>query len=250
MKTLILWFSVMMLVTTTFAEDRTLKADFRHRPPEMVVDGENLSGPLKDIIDEAAKIVGYQIKWKNVPWPRSVVNFKQGNVDILPRILRNKEREAFTYYLGPIGYQQKDILFLVRKGQENLLNSYEDLCKVQVGVKRGAAYFDKFNHDQKINKYLSYDDKNMSKMFAANRLDTMIILDKAAIETAFEKIGFTNYSYANYKYVQRIGNYYGLSKKSPHAQVYQKLNEVLLEMTKSGRVAEIYKKHNVVPPVQ
>ncbi len=98
-----------------------------------------------------------------------------------------------------------------------MLNSYDDLYKLKVGVKRGTAYFDKFNHDKKIKKAISLDDKNMAKMFAANRFDTMIILDKNSIETALKKISCTDYSYANYKYIQRIGIYYGMSKKSIHA---------------------------------
>ncbi|MCP3944578.1 MAG: hypothetical protein GY710_24295 [Desulfobacteraceae bacterium] len=40
-----------------------------------------------------------------------------------------------------------------------------------------------------------------------------------------------------------------MSKKSPHVQIYMKLNKALLEMVKAGRVAEIYKKYNVLPPV-
>ena len=139
---------------------------------------------------------------------------------------------------------------MLRKGQESLLTNYDDLYKIEVGVKRETAYFDKFNHDQKIKKRISFDDKNMSKMFAANRFETMIILDKASIEKALEEIGFSNYAYADYKYVQKMGNYYGMSKKSPHAHIYLKLNKVLLEMAKSGRVAEIYKRHNVAPPIQ
>lgn len=250
MKKMILLFSLFFSTTLTFSEEKILKADFRHRPPEMIVNGKNKSGPLKDIIEEAVKKIGYKIKWRMTPFPRSLEGLRTGQVDIVPRTIRNKERESFVNYLGPIGYQQKDILFLVRKGQEELLKIYEDLYTVKVGIKRDTAYFDKFNHDKKINKKISFDDKNMAFMFKIDRFDTMIILDKISIEKALGEIDFIDYSYSNYKYIQKIGNYYGFSKKSPHYKVYLKLNKVLLEMAKSGRVAEIYKQHNIISPVQ
>ena len=245
MNKLILLFILSLSTTVTFSEEKILKADFRHRPPEMIVNGEDKSGPLKDIIEEAVAKIGYQLKWRKTPFSRSFVGLKNGQVDIVPRTIRNKERAAFINYLGPIGYQQKNIEFLVRKGQEGLLQNYEDLYSVRVGLKRDTAYFDKFNHDKKINRKISFDDKNMANMFKIERFDTMIILDKTSIEKALAEIGFIDYSYANYKYVQKIGIYYGFSKKSSHAHVYPKLNEVLLEMAKSGRVAEIYKQHKI-----
>ncbi|MCP3944344.1 MAG: transporter substrate-binding domain-containing protein [Desulfobacteraceae bacterium] len=196
MRKLILLFGLIILSTSVFAENRVLKADFRHRPPEMVIAGENISGPLKDILEEAAKAIDYKISWEVVPFPRSLERLKNGQVDIVPRTIRNKKREEFINYLGPIGYQKKDILFLVRKGRENLINNYEDLYKLRVGVKRGTAYFDKFNDDNQINRVLSMDDHNMAKMFMVKRFDTMIILDKNSIEQALAKISFDDYSYA------------------------------------------------------
>lgn len=247
MNKFILFFILSLSTTITFSEDKILKADFRHRPPEMIVSGENKSGPLKDIIEEAVSKIGYQIKWRKAPFSRSFVELKSGQVDIVPRTIRNKEREAFINYLGPIGYQQKNIEFLVKKGQEGLLEIYEDLYSVKVGLKRDTAYFDKFDHDPKINKKMSFDDKNMATMFKVGRFDTMIVLDKISIEKALTEIDFIDYSYSNYKYIQKIGIYYGFSKKSSHSKVYSKLNKVLIEMAKTGRIVEIYKQHNIAP---
>ncbi len=120
--------SLLFMFTLVHAEENVLRADFRHRPPEMVIEGEKISGPLKDILEEAAKKIGYTIKWRtDAPFPRSLADLKKGKIDILPRTVRSEEREEFVNYLGPIGYQQKDILFLVKKGQEGLINRYEDL---------------------------------------------------------------------------------------------------------------------------
>ncbi len=242
--------AIIINATLAFAQEKTLRADYRQRPPEMTIDETtgHFFGPLIDILEEAARKVGCQIKWRKAPFQRSYKELQLGFIDIVPRVILTEERKAFVAYLGPIGYQQKDIMFLVRKGQENLINSYEDLRKVSVGTKRDTAYFERFKEDTSIIKVLSRDDKNMSKMFAAGRFDTMIVLDTRAIEKALSDINFTDYAYAHYRYVQKIGNYYGMSKKSPNIGIYQKINRALQELLKSGRVKEIYKKYNVPPP--
>ncbi len=248
---LFLALSLLSIAGTVLAEDSSLRADYRQRPPEMVIDEKTgrFSGPLIDILEEAARKIGHRIKWRKAPFQRSYKELQLGLVDVVPRVILTEERKAFVAYLGPIGYQRKDIVFLVRKGREGLLKLYDDLHKIRVGTKRDTAYFKQFNEDKDINKILSLDDKNMAKMFAANRFDTMIILDVSAIEEALKDINFSDYSYANYRYVQKIGNYYGMSKKSPRIGLYEKLNAALLGLARSGRVKEIYENYRVVPPV-
>ena len=249
---LFLALSLLSIAGTVLAEDSSLRADYRQRPPEMVIDEKTgrFSGPLIDILEEAARKIGHRIKWRKAPFQRSYKELQLGLVDVEPRVILTEERKAFVAYLGPIGYQRKDIVFLVRKGREGLLKLYDDLHKIRVGTKRDTAYFKQFNEDKDINKILSLDDKNMAKMFAANRFDTMIILDVSAIEEALKDINFSDYSYANYRYVQKIGNYYGMSKKSPRIGLYEKLNAALLGLARSGRVKEIYENYRVVPPVK
>jgi len=231
-------------------EEKVLHADCRQRPPEMIVNEKTgrCSGPLLDILDEVTRKVGYTVQWRNAPFQRSYKELQIGSVDIVPRVILTEERKAFVDFLGPIGYQQKNIVFLVKRGQGNLINTYDDLRKLRVGTKRDTFYFKQFNEDTAIDKVLQKDDENMAKMFAANRFETMIILDMPAIQKALRDIDFSDYDYANYRYVQKIGNYYGMSKKSRHIGIYPDLNAELLNLVESGRVQEIYAKYSVMPP--
>ncbi len=245
-------FCLFLLTLTNFpsAEERVLQADIRHRPPQMIINQNTSSGPLKEILDEAASEIGYKIKWRIAPFARSLKDLQNGKVDIVPRVIKTEDRQEFIDYLGPIGLQQKDIVFLVRKGHEAQLNHYDDLYKYEIGVKRNTAYFEQFNSDENLNKILLLDDKNMSSMFAANRFDIMIVLDKMAIEQAFKKIGFTDYCYANYKHRQSIGLFYGFSKLSGGLKVKPALEAALLKMSKSGRIDQIYQSHDLIAPIQ
>ncbi len=250
MKKAIIFLGILSIVTLSYAEENILRADFRHRPPAMVIKEKNMSGPLKDIIEIAAEGLNYKIKWLIVPFPISLVDLKYGKIDILHRTIKTKAREAYVNYLGPIGYQQKDILFLVKKGQEGLINRYEDLKELHIAVKRGAAYFERFDNDTDLNKQANLDDDNMTEMFKMGRFNTMPVLDQSSLEVALKVNNVTNFTYANYKHIQKIGNYYGMSKNSRHAGIYRQLNQVLLDMAKSGRVAEIYQRYGIQPPVQ
>jgi len=241
---------MLFFITITHAQDNTLRADFRLRPPEMVVDGNEKLGPLKDILEIAVKKLGYKIKWRMTPFPRSLSDLRDGKIDILPRTVKTVKREKFVNYLGPIGYQDKTIYFLVKKGFEDMIQSYDDLKSLKIAVKRKTAYFKRFNEDDSLDKTASMDDDNMVKMFDRGRFDAMAILDVDALESALKKYKITDYTYAKYKYHQRNGNYYGMSKISKHHKLYEKLNEVLLNMVKSGEITQVYKLHGIKPPLQ
>ena len=210
----------------------------------MVVSDNSFHGPLKDILEEAAGKMGFKIIWGQRNFATSLMLIKNGKLDILPRTFRNSERESYVNYLGPIGFQKKNVKFLVKKSLKDKINKYEDLYNYIVGVKFKTSYFKKFNNDKKIKKVGGKDDDNMSRMFHFGRFDVMAIIDVPSIEYALKANKIKDYAYANYEYKQEIGNYYGMSK------YYEKLNKILIDMTKSGRVTEIYRKHKVEPPFQ
>jgi polar amino acid transport system substrate-binding protein len=244
----VLIFTIFSL-TSVNAGEYMLVADYRQRPPEMIIDEQtgDFSGPLIDILNMAAAEVGLTVKWQQNYFKRSYSRLIRGNVDIVPRVIIKKERKQFVKFFDPIGYQQKNIVFIVKKGKESLLTKYEDLYKITVGVKKGTAYFKRFDSDARINKKMSVDDKNMSMMFAANRFDAMIILDMQAFEKALKDIGFDNYALANYKHVQVISNQYAMSKKSPKIDMFDKINQAFNNLVKNDKVRECYQKYNLVP---
>ena len=248
MRIMIFTLIVSFIPFTLFAKDKVFKADFRQRPPLMVIDdNSNLSGPLKTILEEAAGNIGYTVEWRIAPFKRSLGEVKVGSVDIVPRYRENTKRKSFTNYLGPIGYQVRETLFVVSKNSGVAVKSYEDLQKYEIGVKRGTYYFKQFNDDNKINKREVIDDGQLVRMLKARRYDAVIVIDEAAFLDAAKTNIFSDWEYAEYKYSQKLPNYYGMSKNSPHADAYPALNKVLQEMTKTGRVAEIFRSFNVEP---
>jgi len=240
-----------LLPVCSYAAPIKLIGHYRSRPPFMVVENQIFQGPLKDIIDEACAKTGCTIDWQSVPLKRSIDALANSTVDIVPRFCLTKDRSYVTC-LGPVGFAKNDVKFLVPKGQENLINQYEDLKKLTIGIKDKTFYFKRFNDDDSLTKVPSLDDANMAKMLAANRFQTMIVLglDQAPIEAELDKIDFKDYTYASYVFHQTSGIYYGANKDPAKKELFDNLNHELKNMMDSGRVDAIYKTYDLSPPLR
>lgn len=231
--------------------EQVLRADYRERPPEMQAIDALPVGPLIEVLNMAAQRVGARIEWRYAPFVRSLEDLKSGRIDLAPRVLFTTERMDYVHFLPSIGTQRKSIRFIVKTGQQASLRSYADLQGKVIGVKRGTAYFDQFDGDSALTKSLATDDYLLAGMFRAGRLDVMVVLDAEAIEAQFNKIGFSDYSYAEYQYEQSVGNYYGASKRhylGDKKTLYEQLGQTLRGMRESGEIARIYHRYGVVPP--
>lgn len=237
---------VLMMLPSAMAQNRTLKAEVRHRPPEMIVDHTNYTGPLIDILKELAERAGFEIRLQDHQFKGSLERLKRSQIDLLPRTICSKERAAVIDYLGPIGYQEKEIVFIVKPGEEKSISHFDDLLKHRIGSKRGTYYFKEFVENKDIIKIEAEDDENLAMMFKAGRLTTFIALDKKAAVAALKKHGVSEYTFADYKYIMRIGNYFGIARD--HDQ-YELLQNILEKMVVSGRIKEIYNKHGLTAPV-
>lgn len=136
----------------------------------------------------------------------------------------------------------------MKRGKEDTLKSYDDLRHLAVGAKRGTAYFEPFNKDTSIKRFEAPDDENLAKMFDANRVEVLIVLDRPAIEKVLKELNIVGYAWTPYKEPVQLGIYFGMSRASRHIAMAETLSNTLKAMAKSGRVNDIYAAHNVPPP--
>ena len=133
------------------------------------------------------------------------------------------------------------------KGKEERIRVYEDLYNLSVGVKAKTAYFPNFDKDTSINKISTEgEDYDLAQMLIDGRINAIAVLDRTPIEMAMKELNHSDYAYGQFRYEQTIGNYFGMSRKSQYAALYPKLNKTLLEMAASGRVSQIYSKHEAL----
>jgi len=236
-----------MLLVAPTANAADIAGDFRPRPPEMVIDGDKFSGPLKDVIEEAVQPAGDTITWSSVPFARSLKELQDGTNALVPRMSRTPDREAFTIFLGPIAIQKRAVLFAVRKGDEDKIKSYDDLVPMNVAVKRGTVYFEKFDKDAAIKKQEVADDNNLAVVLRAGHIDAAIFIDPAAFEAAAKAIGWDGWGWASWKEQMEQGNFYGIAKTGPLAGHAEAINSALKKMVESGRIKAIYAKYGLDP---
>lgn len=225
------------------AQGKLLHADARPRPPEIVADERTgvVTGPIVVILNEAAAKLGYQVKWRIVPFPRTLEDLKSGMTDLVPGIFKSEERAVFMNFLGPIGTESNPVLFLTRAGQEQQIKAYDDLKKLKIGVKRGTLYFPQFDVDKTMQRVGSHDDSNMVKMLIAGRFDVMIVNDKESVLAALTSAEKNQVAWSEYQATRALERYYGMSKFSQYKHLAPTLSNTLRAMVKQGRVAEIYR---------
>ncbi|WCD77589.1 substrate-binding periplasmic protein [Pseudomonas sp. TUM22785] len=239
----------LILLLPVLAQADTLRVDLRDRPPEMwSIDGRP-TGPLVKVLEVAAERAGLQLEWRYAPFARSLADLREGRIDVVPRVLPDPERDHYLHYLPSIGTQDKQILFTIRPTQR--VERYEDLAPLRIGVKRSTLYFPRFDADKALHKQPAVDDDILVRMFRAGRIDTIAVLDKAAIDTAFENIRFSDYTYAGMREPIRVENRFAVSKKlyeSDRAAIYDRLGRELEAMRRNGEVVSIYREQGVEPP--
>jgi len=242
---------IICLNSSVTAKNIVIKADCRQRPPEMTYDikQKKCSGPLIDILNMAVNEVGAEVKWTRRPFQRSYSFLKRGKIDILPRVIKTKERKKDVKYFTAIGYQVKNIVFAVKKGHESDIQTFQDLQNFRICAKRGTAYFDEFNDNSSIYKVNCIDDTVLTKKFIRGRCAAAIILDIKAFEKVMKSMKFEDFTYAKYQYENKIGNHFAMSLKSINFKLFDKINNRLKQMNASGQINQIYQNYHLKPPL-
>jgi len=237
----------LLLSASATAQTTDLIAHARPRPPELNVENDTISGPLKDVLDEAARTTGLTMSWIVVPFPRSVKTLQDKEPVIVPRVIKTAEREQFMTFLTPIAEQKRHVYFIVAKGNESKISNYDSLHGLTVGTKRGTVYFDKFDSDTSIKKEAVADDNALCKMLQAGHIDVLASIDLPSTEYMMKTIGYTNFAVAPYHEDFTSGNYFAIAKDGPLQSKVEKLNAVLKDMVSTGKIEAIYRKYKLDP---
>lgn len=219
---------------------KVLFVDVRHRPPEMATSGDQIPGALPDIIEQAARKIGYRVTFKERWFNESMELLEKGAIDIVPRARLTEARLKKMDFLGPIGYQDVEIRFLVKAGKEAMIQRFEDLQKIRVGTKKGSLYYEPFDSNKTIKRVESVDDDQLVEMLLKDQCDTVVILDWPAMEESLKTNRVTGYALANYRPVIRTMIHYGIKKGHKDRAALQK---ALDDMIKSGEMKKILEKY-------
>jgi polar amino acid transport system substrate-binding protein len=243
---------VLIFPVVSFAEyANKIYVDVRNRVPEMVVEDGRFNGPVIDVINYIAEVENLELVYREVPWPRSLMNAKLGQVDLLPRHSMNHDREK---YLAPIllGFENRVVNYLLSPKLKTQVIEFNDLKPLVIGMLRGSFYgneLQKLNDDATI--VYSNSIEQLLQMLSAGRVDVVPIQNLSWAENAYQKISekknIEKYIIADYNEKFLSGKYLSIPKRSKFFKYYHSINCTVFNMRQNKVLDGIYIRNGVLP---
>lgn len=211
--------------------------------PFVYFDQNEPKGLTIDIFKKLAKKLNYDIKFKYIPWTRSLQMMESGEIDAMGNLSFSKQRAEYIEYSKPPFYSLK-INFYTLRDNSISINKHEDLYKYNFLVGRNYVYYPEFDNDINIKKAFIHDrisngvikdaSEIMVDMLIKKRVKILIsanaIMDhtiaKNSLENTIKKIDYAPL-YDDFQYI-------GISKKSPFLKDIDKINRAMEELTNNN----------------
>lgn len=232
------------------------RVDIRHRPPEMSIVEQSYSGPIIDIIDLLLSDANLDPQWSSVPWARTLLRAKLGQVDIIPRHSMTPEREK---YLLPmlLGYEQRTIHYLLSPNIKNVdkYQSPKQFGNLIFGLLRGSYYGPYVKSiDSKVSTVFTNDINQLMSLLLTGRIDIMPIQNLNWAEAAYDKVKHKHpdkhYQTTSFKESFVSGKYLSIPKASPLAAKYHQLNCKLFKLRDAGVIDKLYQQYLIPAYIQ
>lgn len=165
--------TVVLMVNSIFAGESIVLTTLEWEP----YIGENLPGQgfVAEIVKEAFKRSGYDVKFQYYPWARTVQMSDSGEVDGYFPEYYAKERESVATFSEP--FDGGPVVFFKRKADKISFKTLNDLKPYKIGVVRDYVNEEKFDAAKYLQKEEVTDDLTNIKKLIAGRVD-LFVADK------------------------------------------------------------------------
>lgn len=217
-----------------------------HWPPwRMLQKDGTLSGIEIDILQQLSASLQLNLISKGCGWNRCLKYMEVGESDIMSGLYKTTEREQYMAFIEPPYRISHGTCFYQNKNSKKIINSYQDLQKIIVGVVKKVSYFDQFDHDYTINKYISIHDINQFRLLERNRIDAVAMNCIGADMYLKDFKGKNSIKRAPYIYKKIQPVYFAISKKSPLLPRKQEFSNALQNMLDKNEVENIMQKYGI-----
>ncbi len=241
-RTALLFFAVLFL--SSFG---TAKADTYHMvtmdfPPYSYMDKGNATGIGVDIIIEAFKRMGHDVKIDVLPWARSLSMVKKGKVDAIFTIFKNPERETFLDYSNTVIIPEIVSLFTLKDTPIMFDGDLSELADYRFGLRNQLSYGVKFDaalNDGTLKKAEIVDaEESTALMLLKGRIDIMPSNRLVAL-MIFKELGILDKVNELKPYMQNVPSYIAFSKKRNLATVRDEYDKTFAAMEQEGVIKSI-----------
>lgn len=184
--------------------------------------------------------VDFEFRW--YPWPRCLLNMKEGQTDFMSGLAKSPDREEYIIY-SSVPYHSCSPRFYALKGNGKKVKSYNDLYDYTIAYCRDSKYFEPFNSDGRLLKEDKDNERTMLRVLVKGRVDLIVGTD-CQVEHDVHEMGLENMiEETDYKPESPVNLYIGVSKKSPYADRIEELDAVLRALLKEGAMDELRLKY-------
>jgi polar amino acid transport system substrate-binding protein len=235
-----------LLFNKAFAETIKIAIEDYNYPPRYFssVNGE-LKGIEIDLMDRLAKKLSLQATFLKCPWNRCLIMMRQGSVDVMPYLLKTADREEYMLYVDPPYQIHSEKCFFVKKGNAKLIQKYEDLYSLNVGVQKGAAYFSPFDSDEAIPKMTVIEEKLLFPMLLRDRFHTFVGACQPLNYIALKSGYLDRVEAADYKFLSPNPAHIAISRKSRLISRASEVEQVIKNLVESDELTRIKKAYFV-----
>lgn len=212
-----------------------------YKPYDMI-DGEgNLYGFDIDVMNEAAKIAGYKVNWKDVDFDGIVTSVKQGKADIgIAGITYTPER-AKQIDFSDVYYAGEDAQNYLLTMKDSDMEKTSDIQGKKIGSQMGTiqdSILDslKDKYKLKLDKRKSYSDLVLE--LKKGVIDGMVVEKAVAEELAKDHGDLKLFKFT--EGAKLSGNAMIFKKGSP---LKDEFNKAIKEMKDNGKMDELIKKY-------
>jgi len=183
-----------------------------------------------------------------IPWKRSLIQIKNGKLDMMMNLSITDERKKFMHFIGPM--RDESMVLIVYKNSNYQINSLDDIKKLpkQITIENGAYYGETFDKKYKTdsdfkNKFIPITNTaSKSKMLSGKRV-VAFIEDRYTAAYKLKNVS----DYQDFKihpfFINQDNVFFGLSKKSIDETKLKMLEQALKKAKESGKFQQILKKY-------
>lgn len=234
------WLFILIFPAGILAEEITIV--FEEWPPYQFTQDKEIVGMDTEVVKEAFRRMGTNIKFRSLPWARALEEVKNGDAHAIFSIAYPDQHQFLHFPKTPISAQRS--VFFVRKDSDMKISDISDLEGVSVGVVRDNFYGDRFDKNEKIKRDVANNQFLIFKKLLAKRHDIMISFDVVGLYVA-KQMGITDKVKTLDYVVDDQPTYVAFSKAkgSQNTELAKQFSETLEQLHKEGFTEKIRKKY-------
>lgn len=202
-------------------------------------------GISPDIIREAFKRMGYEVKLQLLPWKRVQAMVKDGEADGFFSPYKSLERETMYTFPAEALLIEKNIFVVPKDSPITYDGDISKLKPYGIGTLMGYSTLDKYRKNQLItNVDISPSvEASLQKLISGERKVDLVVNNNYILQYTAKKMNITDSIKELSPPLEEIPSYLAFTKKKDHAEIISKFEIELRKMKQDGTYQRIIEKY-------